>query len=100
MTRTAAYNCGHLRLTCDGPPVVVSMCHCLECQRRTGAVFSNQLGSNCSDLRERNRNHAPVQLRAFSDIPVLSDLRFDPFIGRRRRSETGARLSWKPANSS
>jgi hypothetical protein len=42
MTRIAACNCGQLRLTCEGEPLRVSMCHCLECQRRTGAVFANQ----------------------------------------------------------
>ena len=40
--RRAACNCGQLHLTCDGEPVRISMCHCLEFQRRTGAVFSNQ----------------------------------------------------------
>lgn len=42
MTRRAACSCGQLHLTCEGEPVRVSMCHCLECQRRTGAVFGNQ----------------------------------------------------------
>jgi hypothetical protein len=42
MTRIAVCNCGQLRLTCEGEPLRVSMCHCLECQRRTGAVFSSQ----------------------------------------------------------
>ena len=41
-TRHAACNCGQLHLTCEGEPVRISMCHCLECQRRTGGVFSNQ----------------------------------------------------------
>lgn len=41
-TRHASCNCGQLRLTISGEPVRVSMCHCLECQRRTGAVISNQ----------------------------------------------------------
>jgi hypothetical protein len=41
-TRRAACNCGQLHLTIEGEPVRVSMCHCLECQRRTGAVISNQ----------------------------------------------------------
>jgi hypothetical protein len=40
--RHAACNCGQLHLTCEGEPVRISMCHCLECQRRTGGVFSNQ----------------------------------------------------------
>ena len=26
----------------EGQPVRISMCHCFECQRRTGAVLSNQ----------------------------------------------------------
>ena len=26
----------------EGEPSRISMCHCLECQRRTGAVISNQ----------------------------------------------------------
>ena len=41
-TRRAACNCGQLNLTVAGEPVRISMCHCLECQRRTGAVLSNQ----------------------------------------------------------
>lgn len=42
MTRRAACSCGQLRLEIEGEPSRVSMCHCLECQRRTGAVISNQ----------------------------------------------------------
>ncbi len=41
-TRTAICSCGQLRVTCEGEPVRVSMCHCLECQRRTGSVFGAQ----------------------------------------------------------
>jgi hypothetical protein len=41
-TRHAACNCGQLHLTIQGEPSRISMCHCLECQRRTGAVISNQ----------------------------------------------------------
>jgi len=40
--RHAVCNCGQLHLTIEGEPVRISMCHCLECQRRTGAVLSNQ----------------------------------------------------------
>jgi hypothetical protein len=42
ITRRAACSCGQLSLTAEGEPVRISMCHCLECQRRTGAVSSNQ----------------------------------------------------------
>ena len=41
-TRRAACSCGQLHLTIEGEPSRISMCHCLECQRRTGAVLSNQ----------------------------------------------------------
>ena len=38
-TRVAACHCGKLRAVCEGEPVRVSVCHCLECQRRTGSAF-------------------------------------------------------------
>jgi hypothetical protein len=41
-TRRAACSCGQLHLTIEGEPSRISMCHCRECQRRTGGVISNQ----------------------------------------------------------
>ena len=41
-TRRAACSCGELYLTIEDEPSRISMCHCLACQRRTGAVISNQ----------------------------------------------------------
>jgi hypothetical protein len=41
-TRDAACSCGQLRLTAEGEPVRVSVCHCLACQRRTGSAFGVQ----------------------------------------------------------
>ena len=38
-TRRAACSCGQLHLAIEGEPSRISMCHCLECQRRTGAVI-------------------------------------------------------------
>lgn len=35
----ASCACGGLRLTAQGEPRRVSMCHCDQCQRRTGAPF-------------------------------------------------------------
>lgn len=32
--------CGALRLTFSEPPQLTALCHCLACQRRTGAPFS------------------------------------------------------------
>ena len=41
-TRQASCSCGKVRVTCEGEPVRLSMCHCLACQRRTGSVFGVQ----------------------------------------------------------
>lgn len=41
-SRTASCSCGQLRLTTQGEPVRISICHCLECQKRTGSVFAAQ----------------------------------------------------------
>jgi hypothetical protein len=40
--REAACSCGQLRLIAEGEPVRISVCHCLACQRRTGAAFGYQ----------------------------------------------------------
>jgi hypothetical protein len=39
-TRTARCHCGRLQVECIGSPRKISMCHCLDCQRRTGSAFS------------------------------------------------------------
>lgn len=41
-TRIATCSCGQLRALCAGEPPRVSICHCLECQKRTGSVFAAQ----------------------------------------------------------
>jgi len=40
--REASCSCGQLRAIVDGPVKRVSVCHCLACQRRTGAPFGQQ----------------------------------------------------------
>lgn len=40
--RVASCSCGQLKVTVSAEPVRVSVCHCLECQRRTGSVFGAQ----------------------------------------------------------
>ncbi len=39
---TASCRCGALTAECSGDPVRISVCHCLECQRRSGSVFAAQ----------------------------------------------------------
>ena len=38
-TRTATCACAQLRVICSGEPDKVSLCHCLECQKRTGSTY-------------------------------------------------------------
>jgi hypothetical protein len=54
-TRTAACSCDQLSLAIDGEPVRISMCHCHECQRRTGAVTSNQARFRADQIKVAGR---------------------------------------------
>jgi len=40
--RIASCPCGQLSVTCTGEPVRISVCHCLDCKRRSGSAFSAQ----------------------------------------------------------
>ncbi|WP_404336653.1 GFA family protein [Sphingomonas sp. MMS12-HWE2-04] len=40
--RVASCPCGQLSVACQGEPGRVSVCHCLDCQRRSGSVFAAQ----------------------------------------------------------
>ena len=40
--RTASCRCGQLSATVTGEPVRVSVCHCLNCKKRSGSAFAVQ----------------------------------------------------------
>jgi hypothetical protein len=40
--RAASCRCGRLRATVTGEPVRVSVCHCLNCKKRSGSAFAVQ----------------------------------------------------------
>ncbi|QIK95223.1 GFA family protein [Sphingomonas sp. HDW15A] len=40
---TASCRCGQLKATATGVPVRVSVCHCLDCQKRCGSAFAAQV---------------------------------------------------------
>ena len=40
--RIATCRCGQLQARCHGDPVRVSVCHCLDCQKRSGSAFAAQ----------------------------------------------------------
>lgn len=55
--RTASCACGQLRLTAAGEPLRVSICHCRQCQRRTGSPFGQQarFPKNAVEVHGRSR---------------------------------------------
>ena len=63
-TREAACHCGQLRLEVDGDPFVVSLCHCLACQRRTGSAFGMQAAFRPDQVKVVGR---------YSDYTRISD---------------------------
>jgi hypothetical protein len=40
--RTASCRCGQLKASVTGEPVRVSVCHCLNCKKRSGSAFAVQ----------------------------------------------------------
>ena len=42
ISRTASCRCGQLSATVAGEPVRVSVCHCLNCKKRSGSAFAVQ----------------------------------------------------------
>lgn len=40
--RMADCSCGQVNLVCHGEPIRTAICHCFECQKRTGSVFGVQ----------------------------------------------------------
>ena len=42
VTRTATCRRGQLSVACRGEPVRVSVCHCYDCQKRSGSAFAAQ----------------------------------------------------------
>jgi hypothetical protein len=54
-TRKASCSCGQLKVICEGEPVRISMCHCLECQKRTGSIFGVQARWRTDDVRVEGR---------------------------------------------
>jgi hypothetical protein len=78
-TRRASCSCGQLHLTCEGEPVRVSMCHCLECQRRTGGVFGNQAWFNRPQITDISGSSTTFQRS--SDTGNLVTFQFCPVCG-------------------
>lgn len=48
--RTADCSCGQVNLVCKSEPLRTAVCHCFECQKRTGSVFGVQARFNKQDV--------------------------------------------------
>ena len=60
--RTASCRCGKLQARCAGEPIRVSVCHCLECQRRTGSAFAAQVRFPAADVAITGEAREYVQI--------------------------------------
>lgn len=54
--RRATCHCGQLAITCAGEPVRISICHCLDCQRRTGSAFGVQARFRRAEVTAEGRS--------------------------------------------
>jgi hypothetical protein len=76
-TRTAHCACRQLQAEADGEPLIVSMCHCTECQRRTGSPFG--VGAWYPKEKVRIRGEAKTFVRPVENRTVIN--RFCPYCG-------------------
>lgn len=85
--RKARCHCGRLELDCDGDPIKVALCHCQDCQRRTGGPFS--VAAFYDRARVRIAHGAPRSFErpSASGFPVKFH-----FCG-----DCGSNVFWEPA---
>ncbi len=76
--RTASCRCGQLSLTCIGEPVRVSVCHCYNCQKRSGSAFAVQARFNPEDVKISGEERI---WEAVSDSGNIAAFHFCPVCG-------------------
>ncbi len=86
-TRIASCHCGQLRLSCEGSPRKISMCHCADCKRRTGSAFSVAVFYGRDQVRVTDGTAQPWQRNSVSGFPVTFH-----FCGT-----CGSNVWWEPA---
>jgi hypothetical protein len=77
-TRTASCRCGQLTVVCTGAPVRVSVCHCHDCQKRSGSAFAVQARFNAADVKISG---AEQTWEATSDSGNVAHFHFCPVCG-------------------
>jgi len=86
IVRTAHCACGQLRVDCAGEPQKVSVCYCLDCQRRTGTAFGIAAFYARSNVVANGRTKA---FRRSSDSGFAVTFHFCP--------DCGSTVFWEPA---
>lgn len=61
-SKTASCRCGQLRATVTGEPVRVSVCHCLNCKKRSGSAFAVQARWPKQDVRIEGQSKSHVMV--------------------------------------
>jgi hypothetical protein len=83
--------CGALRLTCSRPPQLTALCHCLACQRRTGAPFgANAFFSvECIEIFGPRQNLFVSPMAVAKSVAIFARLVVRPCIGRQKPRRLG-----------
>jgi hypothetical protein len=76
--RIATCRCGQLQAVCTGEPVRISVCHCLNCQKRSGSAFAAQarFPAECVIIRGETAEWSVV-----GESGARADFRFCPRCG-------------------
>ena len=76
--RVARCSCGAVEARCEGEPVRVSVCHCLNCKRRSGSAFAAQARFPADRVRVSG---ATTSFAMHGDEGSLATFRFCPICG-------------------
>lgn len=76
--RTASCRCGQLKATATGEPVRVSVCHCLNCKKRSGSAFAVQARWPKEQVRIAGRSKTFVKA---GDSGIRATFHFCPECG-------------------
>ena len=60
--RTASCRCGQLKAIVTGDPVRVSVCHCLDCKKRSGSAFAVQARWPAERVRTEGQSKSWVNI--------------------------------------
>jgi hypothetical protein len=79
MNHHASCRCGQLSLTTTGDPVRISVCHCLDCQKRSGSAFAAQVRfpaeavTTHGESREYAHSGGGGNIARFHSCPTCAD---------------------------